>query len=308
MDATLRVQFWGVRGSIPSPGPRTVRYGGNTSCISIEALTDGTPEWTLVLDAGTGIRPLGNQLAETERDLYFLLTHTHWDHIQGFPFFAPLYQKDRRIQLAPDPGSTAMFRLLLEQMDGARFPLTERDILSQLECLTEQQVWKIKQEGTQITRIRTNHPGTTFGFRIALKDAAIVYIPDNELDPPGEETTSFTELAAFCQGADLLIHDAQYLEEDMALKRGWGHSVVNRVLDLAVAADVKHLVLFHHDPERTDDQIDAILADARARLLRLAPGMRCSAAFEGLTLDLPEQELRDASSAVEPHLNIVAAP
>jgi phosphoribosyl 1,2-cyclic phosphodiesterase len=283
-----RVRFWGVRGSFPSPGPATARYGGNTPCVSIEGaeLVDGV-EHIAVLDAGTGMRALGFELAARPAEILLLLTHTHWDHIQGFPHFAPLYQPGRKIHLSRYERKRGLFRYLLEQMDGTRFPLTQREIRSELDSYSETWVRTQALRGYRVRRIRVNHPGETYGFRLQLRNATVVYIPDNELEPPYEPLAPFAELVAFCKGAHLLIHDAQYLESDMPRKRGWGHSLVSQVWKLAQAAQVEHLVLFHHDPDRTDDELDAIQVESRRWFAERCPQTRCTVAYEGLEVPLP---------------------
>ena len=285
MASNVTIRFWGVRGSLPAPGPATVRYGGNTSCVSIDGVgPDGRP-WTLVLDAGTGIRELGKVLVrDPDRDIYFFLSHSHWDHIQGFPFFAPLYQEGRRIYLSPQKGKKMLFRLLMEQMDGSRFPLTHEQLPADLQPLTDAEQLRRTEAGYTVERFRVNHPGDAFGFRLTIQDIRMVYIPDNELDPPADAVLPYNDLVDWCRDADVLVHDAQYIGADMPLKRGWGHSRVDLVLDLARDAEVRHLILFHHDPDRTDDQIDRIQAEARSKLKAAGSDVACTAAFEGLTL------------------------
>jgi phosphoribosyl 1,2-cyclic phosphodiesterase len=254
MKPLMTIKFWGVRGSIPSPGDSTVRYGGNTSCVSVDPGTDKI----LVFDAGTGIRALGKDIIEGHAiTIYILPSHNHWDHIQGFPFFAPLYKSNKKIILLPTLHGEELMCSLVEQMDGAN-----------------------------IARIATNHPGGGYGYRIANEGRSIVYITDNELDPPYKKTTEFEEFIRFCSFADILVHDAQYIEHDMPKKHGWGHSLVSQVCELAKAASVKHVVLFHHDPDRTDDEIDSIQDKARYWFKENGAGINCTAAYEGLELTI----------------------
>jgi phosphoribosyl 1,2-cyclic phosphodiesterase len=291
VTAQFTVRFWGVRGSIPSPGPTTARYGGNTSCVSVEGYyADGTPT-VGIFDAGTGIRLLSKELVQNDSELILFLTHTHWDHIQGFPFFSPLRQPKRCLYLSSMEQDLGLFQMLLDQMDGKRFPVRLEDTNA---CLRRFPIEKITQQhlmGYRVKRIRANHPGITFGFRGDLPGASVVYLPDNELFPPDGDLqqTSFEEFAAFCQGADVLIHDAQLTEADLPLKYGWGHSVISQVRELAAAAQVKHLVLFHHDPDRTDDELDAIQAESDEWFRQNAPQTRCTVAYEGLSITLPEE-------------------
>ena len=283
------VRFWGVRGSIPSPGPHTVRYGGNTTCVSVDGLfIDGTPT-VAIFDAGTGIRMLSNELVQNDKQMILFLTHTHWDHIQGFPFFAPLRQPKRCLYLSSIEQELGLFQQLLDQMDGKRFPVRLQDTDACFRRFSVETIAHQQQMGYHIRRIRANHPGITFGFRADLRNASLVFLPDNELFPPDGDLqqTSFDEFVAFSQGADLQIHDSQYVEADMATKYGWGHSVLSQVRELAAAAQVKHLVLFHHDPERTDDELDAIQAESDEWFRRNAPGTKCTVAYEGLSITLP---------------------
>ena len=285
---TVTVTFWGVRGSIPSPGRQTARYGGNTSCVSIEGVNvvDGLRRIG-ILDAGTGVRALGQTLLNDDVEIIFLLSHTHWDHIQGFPFFAPLYQENRTIYLSRLEERKGLFEQLLQQMDGTHFPLTQAQIGAKLESLSEVQLQQFVDSGYRVTRIRANHPGEAWGFRADLQSCRIVYMPDNELVPPYVPITSMDALADFCRNADVLIHDSQYLESERQIKSGWGHSVIGDVCELALRANVKHLVLFHHDPDRTDAQIDQIQTECRAFFASRGSDILCTAAYEGMQLIVP---------------------
>jgi phosphoribosyl 1,2-cyclic phosphodiesterase len=280
----MTIQFWGVRGSIPSPGATTMRYGGNTSCVSIQLATGRR----LILDAGTGIRQLGQCIANDDSDLFILLSHPHWDHIQGLPFFQPLYEPSRRIYLFTTPCGETLWCTALEQMDGAHFPVKADTLPSQTYCITRDVMTFLGDQGFNISHIAANHPGGSTGYRLEEDGYAVVYLTDNELEPPYAKTTSFESFVEFCWQADVLIHDAQYLESDMPQKHGWGHSLVSQVRELAAAAEVKHLVLFHHDPERTDDELDVIQEETHLWLQRHHPEAWCTAAFEGLTIDIGE--------------------
>jgi phosphoribosyl 1,2-cyclic phosphodiesterase len=259
-----------------------MRYGGNTACVSIDIGGDNI----LVLDAGTGIRVLGKSLQEGTATIFILLTHTHWDHIQGFPFFCPLYEPERLIYVFPTPIGQAMWCSALEQMDGAHFPVRPAALPSRTQCITRNAMDFLQRHGFCVTQIATNHPGGGSGYRIEHAGRAVVYLTDNELDPPYKQTTTFEEFVRFCQGADVLIHDAQYLKDDMPHKHGWGHSLVHQVCDLAMAARARHLVLYHHDPDRTDDELDSIQKMARAWLRKSAPSIQCTVAYEGLMLQV----------------------
>ena len=238
-----------------------------------------------MFDAGTGARMLGQELIQNNNDIFFFLTHTHWDHIQGFPFFAPIYQEDRKIYLSHMEQRRGLFKQLLEQMDGRRFPIKQDQIMSLLVSMSLEEVKRRSQDGYHVDRLRVNHPGVTHGFRIHIRGLKVVYIPDNEIESPNNPWVTFDELVAFCKGADLLIHDAQYLKEDMPAKRGWGHSIIENVLKLGHRAEVKQLVLFHHDPERTDDELDQIQVNAENWFREKEANVVCHVAYEGLVLN-----------------------
>ena len=278
----MQVQFWGVRGTIPSPGPKTMRYGGNTTCVSIRFEDNRV----LILDAGTGIRELGKALLETDEEIFLLLTHYHWDHIQGFPVFGPIYQPGRRVLLLPGMNKATVFGLLA-QMDGTHYPVRPEDLLSDTQFVASGSLDFLCENGIQVARIETNHPGGSSGYRIDHDGRSVVFLTDNELDPPNERANDFADFVAFSRDADLLIHDAQYVPADMPAKWGWGHSVVDHVRDLAVAAGVNQVVLTHHDPDRSDAELDQIQADADVWFARQAPHIQCTVAYEGLTFDLP---------------------
>lgn len=277
------VRFWGVRGSIPAPDASGVRYGGNTSCVSVEW---GSGK-VLVLDAGTGIRHLGKALEHAASEIFVLLTHSHFDHVQGFPFFRPIYQPDRTIHVFPAVRGKRVICSLLDQMDGAYFPLKAEDLPSRYQCVTRRPMAFLRAAGFAISRVRTNHPGGGYGYRLEHGGRALVYLTDNELDPPAQQrVTEFNGFVRFCRGADILIHDAQYLDEDMPAKHGWGHSLARQACELAAASGARQLVLFHHDPDRTDDEIDRIQEDARAWLRKRGHRVDCVAAFEGLKIEM----------------------
>jgi phosphoribosyl 1,2-cyclic phosphodiesterase len=281
----LRVTFHGVRGSIPTPGPTTVRYGGNTVCVEVRTL-DGT---LIILDAGTGIRGLGDQLLAAGPTLpapmHLFVTHVHWDHIIGAPFFAPMYRKDAHIVL--HALSDRMFQLAarLIMFDGEHFPVRQRDLPAHIE--RPPPTVTARAGSAVVSRIALNHPGGADGYRIDDADgSSLCYLTDNELNPPGDVVTTPEELARFAHDTGLLIHDAQYLPSDMPHKRGWGHSLVDETLALARSAGARALALHHHDPGRADDALDDVAAHAHAWARANAPAMRCLVAAEGLTLDV----------------------
>jgi phosphoribosyl 1,2-cyclic phosphodiesterase len=259
----MHVTLWGTRGSLATPGPETARYGGNTSCVAVHG-TDGT---VLVLDAGTGIRRLGMTLPRALRRVDLLLTHLHLDHIQGLGFFAPLYNPAVEVHIWGPASPTLPLRSrLMRYLSPPLFPVWLRELPCQL-VLHETPCADFDIGEFRISSALICHPGPTVGYRIATADATLAYVTDHEPAlgvpefPLGGEWTSGYALAA---GADLLIHDAQYSSEEYAKCIGWGHSSLQHAIAFAALTTVKHLVLFHHDPAHTDQDLDRLTAEAIA--------------------------------------------
>lgn len=256
---TFNVKFWGVRGSIACATPNHMRYGGNTSCIEVIA-----DDYRIILDAGTGIRELGNEMQKIGADdFHILLTHTHWDHINGFPFFTPAYNKNLKIEilaghLVDTGGVKSVFSA---QMDNPMFPVP-------LEAMTAQISFKDFTAGetfdlTDRVHVRTaplNHPNGATGYRIEYDERSVVYITDTE-HVVGEMDQNVLGLI---KDADLLIYDSTYTEEEFPSKVGWGHSTWNEGVRLCQEAHVKRLAIFHHEPDHYDDFMDQIGIDAHA--------------------------------------------
>jgi phosphoribosyl 1,2-cyclic phosphodiesterase len=281
----MQVRFFGVRGSVPTPGSATVRYGGNTVCVEAR-LADGT---VIILDGGTGIRELGKVLLAERHPGPFslLLTHVHWDHIMGLPFFGPLWRRENTVKIYPlanDAHQDSARRRSL--FDGVHFPVRGSDIPAQLDVLEPDEAeWRIGS--ARIRRVALNHPGGAQGFRLDDDDgSSVAYLTDNELPPAGADGAATDALARFAAGASVLIHDAQYEEHEMHDKRGWGHSSLESVLALGHKAETPHLVLFHHDPDRGDDELDAIGWRAQAKLRHISSATTVTVAHEGLSIRL----------------------
>ncbi len=280
------ISFYGVRGSTPSPGPATVKYGGNTSCVHI-LLSNGE---NLILDAGTGMRQLGHDLMKNNSQINILLSHGHWDHIQGYPFFTPIYQPDRNINVfTSDVSGHRLLCALFDQMDGFNFPLKYEDLPSNSECIYKGAEIVLHERDIHITKKPLNHPGGGTAYRIEDEGTSCAYVTDNELDPPYKIHTRYDEWVDFCSGVDVLIHDAQYTEDDMPHKHGWGHSLISQVRQLAIDANVKTLVLFHHDPERNDAQLDEIQIENESFLKQKNTELRSYCAAEGMKIKLEKQ-------------------
>lgn len=273
----MNVRFWGVRGTIAVPGPTTLRYGGNTSCVAVQI--DGL---TLILDAGTGIRELGIALLASTDPIAILPTHAHIDHVIGFPFFKPLYQADRRIHIVNCRAAGREWSPL-ELLDGFQMPLSPEKIEADVHTHAASDLKFLAAFDLDVRTIQLNHPGGSTGFRIAQRGRTVIYLMDNELDA-SDAVTEFDDFVRFCRDADVLIHDAQYSRHDRPMRWGWGHSTAERVGELAAAANVGRLVLFHHDPARTDDLLETLEDEVRDSL---APhGIACQAGREGASLEL----------------------
>jgi phosphoribosyl 1,2-cyclic phosphodiesterase len=271
------VTFWGVRGSIPVPGPGTLRYGGNTACVSITI-----DRRVLIIDAGTGIYALGNALAGTGHEFFLLFTHPHADHLQGFPFFLPLYRPEERIHFIDYEHEHRSF-CPVDLFDGVHVPMDRSAVVARWDRCQEDCGAYLAQAGFQVSTIKLNHPGGSLGYRVSDGNHSIVHITDNELRAHTPGATPFETFVEFCRGVDVLSHDAQWTDTEAISRRGWGHSSLPDVCDLAVAAGVRRLILFHHDPARSDDQVDALQDLARQRLAQ--NGIQCDAAHEGMKIE-----------------------
>ncbi len=279
----MQVTFYGVRGSIPAPGPDFARYGGNTACVHVK-LNCGTD---LILDSGSGIKKLGQHLFRQKGDIYILLSHNHWDHIQGFPFFEPAYQQKRRIFITPGLTKPYEPEAILLQMSGTWFPVSPSDLLADIEFVNTNRSISSWQIGdAKITRTVMNHPGGGSAYLIEEDDKTLAYVTDNELYPPYHCETSFEQWLSFVDGADLLIHDAQYIKGDMPHKLGWGHSIVEQAIELAEQSNVKKCALYSHDHIRTDDMIDQLTDELKRKLVQKSSKLELFSAYEGLSITL----------------------
>lgn len=258
----MRVCLWGTRGSIASAGPDTVAYGGNTACVEVEG-RDGT---IVILDAGTGVRRVGDTYKQPRR-LDILLTHLHMDHIQGLGFFGPFFEQDFDVHVWGPASTTLDLRTRLTRyLSPPLFPVRLRDVAARLE-LHDVPVGEFEIGGLRVTGQQVIHPGQTVGYRISDGDATIAYIPDHEpglathSGAPTPEWTSGHDLAA---DVDVLVHDAQYTADEYDKRVGWGHSRIQDAVELARMARARRLVTFHHDPAHDDTELDAMLGTAQA--------------------------------------------
>ncbi|HTY38869.1 MAG TPA: MBL fold metallo-hydrolase [Bacteroidota bacterium] len=295
----MNVRFWGTRGSIATPGASTMRYGGNTSCVELRAGSN-----VIIFDAGTGIRELGNQLlkefAGKPLTIHVFISHTHWDHIQGFPFFLPAYEKKNTIHLYGPPGrDKSLDKILTIQMDSDYFPVELGAMSADLH------VHELREEDITIgdftvRHFYLNHPALCLSYRVSDGTSSVVYATDNEpyqgtlfkhaqneataLDFPTYLDEKFVD---FLNNADLLIGEAQYTSEEYEEKRGWGHSPLESVVRFAVQANVKKFALFHHDPMHDDAFVDGMIREASQLVKHYGGTTECLGAREGLELSLP---------------------
>ena len=277
------ITFYGVRGSAPTPGPTTVKYGGNTSCIHI-ALDNGQD---VILDAGTGMKKLGRDLLNKSTPINIVLSHVHWDHIQGFPFFEPIYQAERQIDVYSSNDSNDLPPgALFKQLDGINFPVTLDQLPSNNQCVFDNVETVLQKKNIHITKKPLNHPGGGTAYRFEEDGMSCAYVTDNELEPPGNIHTTYDDWVDFLHGVDILIHDAQYTEDDMPHKHGWGHSLISQVRQLAIDAEVGTLVLFHHDPDRSDAELDEIQIENESHFKHKRNPTQSICAAEGMKIKL----------------------
>jgi len=280
----MRLTIWGCRGSVPTPGPGTFRYGGNTSCVEV-SLEDGT---ILVLDAGTGIRALGfNLLDRGARRLHLLLTHLHLDHLEGLRFFAPLW--DQRVTLdiwgPPSPVSSLQERIA-RSFSPPLFPIDLREVPAQVTFHdVPREPWTV--DGTRLVADLVAHPGPTVGFRIETATSSFAYLPDHEPALAGiaDRSRDWISGAVIAEDVDLLLHDAQYFEDEYEERIGWGHSSVADAVAFAEVVGARRLVLFHHEPLHTDGSLERL--EARARSLADGNEDWSALAREGMVIELP---------------------
>ncbi len=297
-----RVRFWGVRGSIPAPGIQTAMFGGNTSCVEVRV-----GDQIIILDAGSGIRALGQALIREFRGgplrITMLVTHTHWDHIQGFPFFMPAYNPKVEVRIVGFEGAVHGLRgALFEQMQSAFFPVGLNQMASHV-TFEELEGKEFDLGAVKVRTIFANHPGICLGYRLCTPHGDIVYMPDHEAyerheierqklagetSPPSLEYARLQDqkVVDFIRDAEVVIGDTQYDAEEYPGRLGWGHTCADDAVELAMRAGVKHLFLFHHDPDHHDEKMVAMVIAAEERVAAAGSSMLVSAAREGAELVL----------------------
>lgn len=297
------IKFWGVRGSLPTPGKDTVRYGGNTPCVELRP----DPDTLIILDAGTGIARFGYELMRSEKPVraYILLSHTHWDHIQGIPFFDPAMQEGNEFTIIGSSHNGIPIKSILsDQMKSMYFPVQFNELKATINFRTIEE-GEFYIGDTKIETMYVNHPGFTLGFRITHDNKSLVYISDNEpfnCDLSESEMNKVeksvrdlfkkvngnpnSRIVEFARDADMLIHDSMFTPGEYKLKEFWGHSDYRFALQMAVEARVKKFILFHHGPQHTDDDIDTIVRNCEIELDNQPHRPECIPAAEGLELEV----------------------
>ena len=304
-----RIQFWGTRGSIAVPGPETLRYGGNTTCVELRA--DGE---IIVLDAGSGIRPLGVSLQREFQgrpiNLSLLITHAHWDHIQGFPFFKPAYDSKNEIRIFGFDGAGASFReIMTEPMRAPFFPITMQELSARMD-INRLSEMKFSLGKVDIHATFVNHPGVCAGYRIFSSGGSVAFLPDHEpyefflhttrgkqLSPEQVKEIAANEhgrLVEFLRGSDMLILDSQYTDQEYQRHIGWGHASISSAVSLALEADVQTLLLFHHDPSHDDAMVDTMVESARELAAESGRGLEVAGAQQGSEMLLEPKKVAAA--------------
>ncbi|MBF0271251.1 MAG: response regulator [Magnetococcales bacterium] len=286
-EDAMQLRFWGVRGTLPVPGPDSLRYGGNTNCITLH-LTKGP---MFVFDAGSGIRNLSDHLLAARKfpiSAKFLISHPHWDHINGLPFFVPLYIKGNEFEICcANQNGISTRKMISDQMDGVYFPIKIKELSARVYFRDlQEERWEVGH-GATISTMLLNHPGVCLGYRVDYGGRKVAYIADQELPPPGHphhNPAYEQKLIRFVEQADVLIMDATFSDAEYRQQEGWGHSGVKQATDLAHRAGVKIFCLHHHHPDQTDDHIDAKLEEAHQHLRSLGSSTRAMVPAEGSIL------------------------
>lgn len=282
------LKFWGTRGSIPVPGKNTLKYGGNTPCV--EVLTK--PGRLIILDAGSGLRELGKYLTKytSQNTIDIFISHYHWDHIQGIPFFLPLFNDENKITFhGQAQGKLDTQELISRQMSPSFFPVEMKDLNANIKYKNILPSKTYNIDDVKIQTLEANHSAPTIIYKLTRRNKSIVYVTDNELltsedytkDPMGDIAINNKQLINFCKDCDYLIHDTMYDETTVKQKKGWGHSSNVALTYFSILAGVKNLVLFHYNPDYTDKKIDKLLSETKSIIKAKKSKMKCIAAREG---------------------------
>jgi len=274
----MRIKFWGARGSIPVSGKNYNKYGGSTTCVEVRSKKNEL----IIVDAGSGIRLLGKELLKNSHNRFHMLfTHSHWDHVLGFPFFAPIYNKKTQIRIMGCSFSSDPVReIIAKTMQPPGFPVKFEEISARFEfasvCSAGCDV-----EGMQVLPIELSHPNNGLGYKFCEGGRTFAFLTDNELGYAHPGGRPLHDYVAFARGADLLVHDADYLPAEYPKRRTWGHSTWEQALDLALKAEVSSLGLFHHNQDRFDCDVDRVVAECSRRAKRSGSKLKCFAVREG---------------------------
>lgn len=299
----MKLKFWGVRGSIPTPGKHTVRYGGNTPCLELRLDDDKL----IILDAGTGIRNFGDDLINNGESVkaYLLITHPHWDHIQGFPFFKPAFISGNELTIiGTERPEKSLSEIISEQMNRIYFPVQLRELKAKINFIPIREEGEMNIFEAKVRTLYVNHPGFTVAYRLEYNGKVLIYVSDNEpYDRAAAASLSNFEqfvkekynshtgdpnqrVFDFCNGADVLIHDATYTPEEYIDRVGWGHSHYLFTLRVAAEANVKRLYLFHHDQNHSDEKVDDILKKCKKEVKTRGYKFECEAAAENMVISI----------------------
>ena len=279
----MHIKFWGARGSIPVSGRQYIKYGGSTTCVEVRSKKDEL----IIVEAGSGIRLLGKELIKNSHNNFnMLFTHSHWDHVLGFPFFAPIYNKKTHIRIRGCSFSSDSVReIIAKTMQPPGFPVKFEEISARFEfdslCASGCEIG-----GMQVLPIELSHPNNGLGYKFCEGGKTFVFLTDNELGfvHPGGKTVE--DYVAFSRGADLLVHDADYTDAQYPRRRTWGHSTWQQALDMALKAEVRALGLFHHNQDRYDAELDRIVEDCGRKARKAGSKMKCFAVREGQEVKL----------------------
>ncbi len=277
------IRCWGARGSIPVSGPKYIKYGGDTTCLEIRTLSNDI----IIVDAGTGIRRLGNQLIKEGLYQYnFILTHGHWDHLMGFPFFKPLFLEHPEIVMHRGPFHKKFMESMFSKvMAPPNFPVRYSNLKARI-IHKEGHPEKFEIGSVTVVPIQISHPNTGKGYKFIEDGKSFVFLTDNELGFVHPGGLHHKEYMGFCKGADLLIHDAEYTPQEYKLLIEWGHSSYLDVLELAFKAGVKKLGLFHHNQERTDAEVDEIVEACQRVIQKRNSTLKCFAVSANMSFEL----------------------
>jgi phosphoribosyl 1,2-cyclic phosphodiesterase len=277
------IKCWGARGSIPVSGREYVKYGGATTCIEIRTKNNEI----IIIDAGTGIRKLGNKLLkENRQDYSIIFTHAHWDHLLGFPFFQPIYIDGAKIRMYGYPFAQKSVRELIKiSMTPPYFPVKYEDIKAEI-SYHEAYKESFKVGSLTVIPISLSHPNGGLGYKFIEDSKCFVFLTDNELTFKHPGGLDYKDYVDFSSSAGLLMHDSEYTEEDYKIKKGWGHTVYKDALKLALEAGVKKFGLFHHNQDRTDEALDKIVQDCKRIIKDNKKSLECFAVYEGMEIKL----------------------